>query len=721
MRSILKVTLVLLLLLTSVVVATSEKYALIRTLEMTKQQYLTFAEMGMDVVEVHDKSLKVIATESDIAALNTAGIPFEIEQPDLTAFYQSRNKAALTMGGFRTYSEIVAYLDSITATNSDILTQKWSVGTSLEGRDIWAVKLSDNPGVDEEEPEVLYVSLIHAREPAAGASLLNFLEYMVTNYGSDPDITELINSRELYFVPVQNPDGYVYNELESPGGGGMWRKNRRDNGDGTMGVDLNRNYSFKWGYDNLGSSDNTSSETYRGTSAFSEPETDLMRSFIISHEFKIIHNFHTYSNLELWSPSYDRFYSHYEDFYRNLGDSLTQFNGYTPGIGWTLYPTNGDADDWGWGDTISKPRIISMTCEIGNYEDGFWPDPSRIPELISENVWPNLYLAQIADDPYAIGPPQPPYIVDPDSATGTFTLQWQHDDTVNPAVSYRLIEHTDKQTVTDDVESDYGYWETVRMYRTTARSHLGDYSWHTQTQNRSNHWLLSTMPYKVKENDSLCFWIWYDIESDWDYFYAQVSDDGGCMYENLANDFTTNYDPYNQNVGNGITGASGGWVEAKFDLSDYEGKTVLLRLAYYTDSWTYEEGVYIDDFENIDMFASETEIAPSIADTSYDFVDKVAGDYYYRVAATDSDAQESRMSDLFHVNVEQGYIVGDANGSGGINVSDVTYLVSYLFLEGPAPDPIASGDANCSGEVNISDVTFLVSYLFQEGPEPNCP
>ncbi|MEA2030759.1 MAG: immune inhibitor A, partial [candidate division Zixibacteria bacterium] len=63
---------------------------------------------------------------------------------------------------------------------------------------------------------------------------------------------------------------------------------------------------------------------------------------------------------------------------------------------------------------------------------------------------------------------------------------------------------------------------------------------------------------------SLCFWIWYDIESNWDYFYVQVSDDGGCMYENLANDFTTNYDPYNQNVGNGITGASGGWVEAKF-------------------------------------------------------------------------------------------------------------------------------------------------------------
>jgi len=701
--------------------ATSEKYALISVSEMTKQQYLTLAQMGMDIAEVHKDTLKIVATSRDLSNLETAGIPFTIERPDLSAFYQSRNKAAMTMGGFRTFSEIVAYVDSITAANPNILTPKWSLGTSLEGRDLWAVKLSDNPGIDEDEPEVLYISLIHAREPAAQASLLHFLEHLVTNYGSDPEITELINTRELYFVPVQNPDGYVKNEQDFPEGGGMWRKNLRNNGDGEFGVDLNRNYGYKWGYDNMGSSDNTASETYRGTAPFSEPETDLVRSFILSREFVIIHNFHTYSNLELWTPSYDRFFSPQEDFFRNLGDSLTQYNGYTPEIGWTLYPTNGDADDWAWGDTISKPRIISLTCEIGNYDDGFWPDPLRIPFLVAENVWPNLYLAKIADDPYIIGPPQQPEIISPDSANGTFTLQWQHDDIVNPAVSYRLMEYTDKQTVNDDAESDYGYWETAQMNRADYRSHSGVWSWFTDSHNRSHHWLLSETPYTVGENDSLRFWTWYDIEEGWDYFYVQVSDDGGCTFENLSNELTTDDDPNGLNLGNGITGTSDDWIEAKFTLSTYEGKTVMFRLAYFTDSWTLEEGVYIDDIANIDFYSTETEIDPALANSHYDFIDKEEGNYYYRVAATDLENQESRMSDLFHVHVVNGYIVGDVDGSGAIDVADLTYLVNYLFIGGPAPVPEESGNLDCNGEIDVADLTFLVAYLFLGGPEPVCP
>jgi murein tripeptide amidase MpaA len=95
-----------------------------------------------------------------------------------------------------------------------------------------------------------------------------YMWYLLENYGTDPEATYLVDNREMYFVPCFNPDGYEYNRQTDPNGGGMWRKNRRNNG-GSYGVDLNRNFGYMWGYDDLGSSPIPSSETYRGPSAFS--------------------------------------------------------------------------------------------------------------------------------------------------------------------------------------------------------------------------------------------------------------------------------------------------------------------------------------------------------------------------------------------------------------------------------------------------------------------
>jgi hypothetical protein len=423
--------------------------------------------------------------------------------------------------------------------------------------------------------------------------------------------------------------------------------------------------------------------------------------------------------LELWSPGYDRFSDPLDDFYVNLGDSLTQFNGYSPEVGWKLYPTNGAADDWLWYDTTSKPRIISLTCEIGS---SFWPAPFEIPSLAAENLWPNLYLTKIAGNPYIIAPPTAPFVEEPArAAQGDFTLNWQHDDSINPAVTFTLYELSGKSTVTDDAEVDYGHWTTERMTRSAARAHNGIRSWHEVGANRANHWLIGKYPYEVQPDDSLKFWMWYDIESGWDYFYAQVSTDGGFFYQNLANDLTTNDDPHGLNLGNGITDSSGGWVFAKFDLSAYAGQNIIIRLSYFTDWNTRGEGVYIDDIENVDVFSADAEFQTGIADTFYNLVDHASGDFWYRLKAVDGQGQISRYSNLVHVNVPPDYIAGDANNDGNVNILDLNFLVNYIFRQGPAPSPFLEGDANCDLNVNILDLNFMVNYIFRQGPFPTCP
>jgi hypothetical protein len=705
-------------LVSSTSAATQAPVAKIVVQQITKSQYLDMVSLGLDVIEAEGDRFEILANSTDRQKLQQLGIPYEVEQEDMQSYYAQR--AAIPFGGFRTFDQIVAYLDSLSSAHPDIMTAKFSVGLTSDGRDIWVVKVSDNPSIDEDEPEVFYNSLIHAREPAGAAALLNVIRHLVTNYGTDTEATDIVDNRELYFMPVVNPDGYTWNEATNPDGGGLWRKNRRIQGS-AVGTDLNRNFDFKWGYDDIGSSPTGSSEVFRGPSPFSEPETQVIRDFVVSRNFSVCNNIHTYSNLFLWPYGYDRIYSHQEDYFHVLGDSLKQYNGYTAEVSWTLYPTNGAADDWMWGDTISKPRFMSITTEIGGNADGFWPSPSRIPQLEAENLQPNLFLAKIADNPFKLAPPARSVLTVADSVTPTFSIDWQTVDSINQPVSYKLYELTSKQTVTDLAEVNNGYWTLEKMALSSARKHSGTNSWHSQNTNKSNHWLLSQTPYKVKTGDSLVFWIWYDLETDWDYFYAQISVDGGFDFINLPNDRTTNSDPNNMNLGNGITGASGGWVRVAYDLSSYAGKEVFIRLSQFTDSFTLNEGVYIDDIQNVDVFASETMISGAIADTHYTFTGHALGDYWYRLIGVDAENQQSRKSTLVQTTVYRDYIVGDLTGDGFIDLSDLSRLISVILGLSPAPDPVARANVNCTGQVDLSDLSLMIAHLVAGTPLPTCP
>ncbi|MCK5086249.1 MAG: zinc carboxypeptidase, partial [Melioribacteraceae bacterium] len=288
-------------------------------------------------------------------------------------------------------------LDEMYTAYPSLITQRDSIGSSIENRSIYMVKISDNPTTKEEEPEVLYTALHHAREPESMMQMIYFMFYLLENYGIDDEVTYLVDNREIYFIPVVNPDGYRYNETIAPNGGGMWRKNRRTNDDGSRGVDLNRNYGYKWNYDNQGSSGNPSNDLYRGTAPFSEPETETIRQFCISHNFKLALNYHTYGNLLITPWGYIPEETPDSILFREYASDMTIFNGYTWGTSEDiLYGVNGDADDWFYGEQTEKNKILAMTPEVGDRTDYFWPPQSRIIPLAEENVYPNLYIAWVA-------------------------------------------------------------------------------------------------------------------------------------------------------------------------------------------------------------------------------------------------------------------------------------------------------------------------------------
>lgn len=292
--------------------------------------------------------------------------------------------------GFYTVEEVYNKLDSMRLKYPSLITSKVQIGTTVQGRPIYAVKISDSPDMDEEEPEVFYNSMIHAREPQGMMVLMYFMYYLLENYSIDPEVTYLVNNRELYFVPVINVDGYKKNIYDSPAGGGMYRRNLN-------GVDLNRNFGYQWGYDNFGSSPYSTSETYRGPSSFSEPETRAIRDFCNAREFKSALNYHTFSNLLISPWGYVNQESPDSLIFRDFSAEMTKYNYYAWGTaGDLLYNTNGDADDWMYGEQVSKSKIISMTPEVGSNMDGFWPAKNRIFPLAQENLYPNLYLAWTA-------------------------------------------------------------------------------------------------------------------------------------------------------------------------------------------------------------------------------------------------------------------------------------------------------------------------------------
>jgi carboxypeptidase T len=302
---------------------------------------------------------------------------------------------------YHSYAEMVAAIEQTATAHPDIVRVS-TAGYSLEGRAILAVKISDAPDVDDPaEPAVLFMSLHHAREHLTVEMALEVIRLFTEGYGHDPALTNLVNTREIWVLPNINPDGGEY-DIAS-GSYQWWRKNRRPNPDGSIGVDLNRNYGYRWG-DDTGSSDWPCAETYRGPAAFSEPETQAVRDFVVAHgDITAAITFHTYAELILYPYGYT-----YDDLpddmtlrdlmvFRKLADDMAATNDYIPQQASDLYTTSGDTVDWLYG----ARGIFAFTFEMypPDYNPGFYPPGSVIERETRRNDAAVIYLTTVADNP----------------------------------------------------------------------------------------------------------------------------------------------------------------------------------------------------------------------------------------------------------------------------------------------------------------------------------
>jgi carboxypeptidase T len=654
----------------------------------------TLAELGIAVDHGTVKRETFFISDfsaDEIQFIRNAGYEVEILIPDVKQYYVNRNLTQTepsrnascsgqqgntdfvpevpanfnlgTMGGFYKYQEFIDEIDAMAAQYPNLITVKDTIGNhlSIENRPIYYMRMSDNPNTDESEPEILYTSIHHAREPNSLSEVIFYMWYLLENYDNSEEIQFLLNNTELYFVPMINPDGYIYNEVNDPNGGGMWRKNRRNNG-GSYGVDLNRNYSYQWG--TTGISMTPSADTYPGTAAFTEPETQAIKWFCENRDFVFAFNAHTYAD-DILHPigSTVAEFAVDHDYFQAFTGHMVKYNGYSNTKSSDLYPASGDSDDYMYKvDTVQKPKIFAMTPEVGSDGDGFWPASADITGICQEMVFSNLILSHLAHKYLVVTDTDPSTI---ETMTGNFnhtayrlgqedgavTVSIEaldgiqsvgsgisHDlaimEEANGAISYTLdpaIQYGDmiryvlnteytlwtkRDTITktfgsitsqfiDDASTVVnwtGNWSTtsneyVSPTKSFTDSPSGDYNNNTTRTYTFNQIVDLSHVTEAAVN----YYAKWEIESDYDFCQFQVSTDGGTTWTGqcgLYTNIATSSDGV-QPVGEPVyDGEQNSWVLEEISLSDYIGETdVRFRFLLKSDGGVRGDGYYFDDFE----------------------------------------------------------------------------------------------------------------------------
>ncbi|MFQ6103068.1 MAG: M14 family zinc carboxypeptidase [Candidatus Glassbacteria bacterium] len=355
----------------------------------TPDSFTALRDMNLDLASLNLKrGAHVIVTPDELREIERRGFSYEILIDDPSKIQIDPE--------YRDYEETVAYLDSLNQEYAD-LTVIEQVGVSQEFEiPVWGMKISDNPQIEEDEPEILFTGVTHAREPLGNEICLGIARTLLEGYGVDPDLTALVDAEEIWIIPIVNTEGFKYmmdNDLSDP----WWRKNQRDNNNNGVfdydfdGVDLNRNYDFNWA---SGGSSDPASWVYRGPAPFSESETQAIRDFSTGlHRFVFSISYHSYGEDVFWPWNWPGNPAPDEDVISEvameMASRITTRNGFgtydhSPIGGMTGYSTN-----WLYAGAGSIDFTVETCTE-------FIPAGTAIDSIVEANIPGALYLLERA-------------------------------------------------------------------------------------------------------------------------------------------------------------------------------------------------------------------------------------------------------------------------------------------------------------------------------------
>jgi len=325
----------------------------------------------------------------------------------LTGVDPTDHGALQTFGYYYTYWEMQDSVTAFAARYPEICSL-FVIGTTSQNRDILCLKVSDSASVEEDEPACYFSGACHGDEPMGTSIVMAFLQQILSGYGTDSLITWLVNSREVYTVPLLNPDCSIYCS-DSGGAGVYWRKNRRVVVPPHIGVDPSRNHGFKWGCDDVGSSPNPAAHAYRGPNPWSDAEASAARDLATAHRFRTEQDFHCYGGYNTYPWCYTYESPPEQALLQEVVDSFQAYNGYhdtlTGQASQVLYLANGTQPDWGFSDTADKFLTYSFVIEADTWFYACWNDSALMRREVDGNVPTLFYLARIAGvylDPIAV-------------------------------------------------------------------------------------------------------------------------------------------------------------------------------------------------------------------------------------------------------------------------------------------------------------------------------
>lgn len=385
--------------------------------EVTGARADSLLAKGFDVVGMHRGLPTVIVDSAARARLDAMGLGTRELRTTSAERQRLPGVSSVTTTVYRPFDDpargVRRWIDSLAAANP--LVHVDSLGASWEGRPILAVKVGaadDSPS----RPNVIFMATYHAREWAATEMALRLIRHLSDQPAPSARVASLVASRDVWIVPVVNPDGYQYTFTTSR----LWRKNRRPNVDGTFGVDLNRNHTERWGFDGAGSSPVPASEVYRGPSAASELETQAVERLHALHPPVTSVSYHSYTGLVLFPPGF-RYGVLPGDLgvYRALAgtDERPSVRDNLPGSGrdhyhpapsWNLYTTNGEYNDWAYAryGTISFTPELTSGFEGESYYGFEFPDDgTRLETVFRDNLPFALDVLESAGDPLGFASP----------------------------------------------------------------------------------------------------------------------------------------------------------------------------------------------------------------------------------------------------------------------------------------------------------------------------